>query len=55
MADPKKAYEEPSVIAMLGLEALARYVQNGIAHKGERMHEDLAKRLVRAIDKGTWS
>ena len=53
---PKKEdIEQPGYIAILALEALARYTASGLAHDGEKMHKDLATRLVRVVDKDKWT
>lgn len=43
----------PRDLALLGLEALARY-KYGIAKPGERAHEVLARRLARVAARNSW-
>jgi hypothetical protein len=53
MPAPKKP-EPPCVLAITALEALAGYKASGLAMKGEKMHEELAKRLVRVVRTDNW-
>ena len=42
-------------LSLVGLEALANYKAAGLAHPGERMHEQLAKRLARVAATDDWN
>lgn len=44
---------QPRTLALLGLEALARY-KYGIAKPGEHAHEPLAKRLALVAARNSW-
>lgn len=41
-------------LSLVGLEALANYKAAGLVHKGEKMHENLAKRLARVAARDDW-
>lgn len=51
----KEDIEQPGYVAMLALEALARYTASGLVQPEEQMHKDLATRLVRVVDKDSWT
>lgn len=55
MTETNKQFEEPASLAVLALEALARYKASDLVHKGETMHEDIAVRLVRTVNRNSWS
>lgn len=50
-----KEEHDPSYIAYLALESLARYAGSGLVRKGERLHEELAARLVRVVAEDSWA
>jgi hypothetical protein len=41
-------------LSLVGLEALANYKAAGLVHKGETMHENMAKRLARVAARDDW-
>lgn len=41
-------------LSLVGLEALANYKAAGLVHKGDVMHESLAKRLARVAARDYW-
>jgi len=47
--------QQPGYIAILALEALARYKASGFAGDSDRMYKDIATRLVRVADKDSWT
>jgi hypothetical protein len=53
-ANPRGRAEEPRVLALLALEALAAYAASGLVASGEHMHEDLALRLANVANKDAW-
>jgi hypothetical protein len=55
MPTAKEETNEPGYVALLALEALARYSASGLAHDGEKMYKDLAVRCARVVDKDSWT